>query len=359
MQRITTKLFVIFILLCGAAGTSAAQRQMEDLDRGLIAVYQGQNKVFLSWRMLGVEPENVGYNLYRTEAGGKPTKLNKRPLEKGTNFVDENIDPSRQNAYFVRPVVNGKEGAPSKSFVLKANPESRQYFSVPLQTPEGYTPKDASVGDLDGDGEYEIVVHQVGRGRDNSHTGMTTPPILEAYKLDGTFLWRINLGKNIREGAHYTQFMVYDLDGDGKAEVACKTADGTVDGQGHVIGDPNANYVEPEGSAVKIQGRGGREYEREVTGYILSGPEYLTVFDGETGAAIHTPTTSGDDKSLARTNGRDLGRWLRKSRRSFSGLCGLSGWQTPESGYGPGVLYAVGPCRLEFPRWRINAHMDI
>ena len=128
MQRITTKLFVIFILL-GAAGTSAAQRQMEDLDRGLIAVYQGQNKVFLSWRMLGVEPENVGYNLYRTEAGGKPIKLNKRPLEKGTNFVDDNIDPSRQNAYFVRPVVNGKEGAPSKSFVLKANPEPRLCIS--------------------------------------------------------------------------------------------------------------------------------------------------------------------------------------------------------------------------------------
>jgi rhamnogalacturonan endolyase len=98
---------------------------------------------------------------------------------------------------------------------------------------------------------------------------MTDPPILEAYKLDGTFLWRINLGKNIREGAHYTQFMVYDLDGDGKAEVACKTADGTIDGKGKVIGDPNADY-------------------RSSRGYILDGPEFLTIFDGKTGAELVT-----------------------------------------------------------------------
>ena len=68
-------------------------------------------------------------------------------------------------------------------------------------------------------------------------TDLPIPPIFQAYKVDGTFLWEINLGKNIREGAHYTQFMVYDLDGDGIAEFACKTADGTVDGKGKVIGD--------------------------------------------------------------------------------------------------------------------------
>src|SRR5690606_6938716 len=92
---------------------------------------------------------------------------------------------------------------------------------------------------------------------------------LQAYELDGTLLWSINLGKNIREGAHYTQFMVYDLDGDGRAEVACKTADGTIDGKGQVIGDPDADH-------------------RNEQGHILRGPEYLTVFDGLTGAALHT-----------------------------------------------------------------------
>ncbi len=91
--------------------------------------------------------------------------------------------------------------------------------------------------------QYDIVLHQAGRGRDNSQARLTTePPILQAYKLDGTRLWRINLGRNIREGAHYTQFMVFDLDGDGRAEVACKTADGTVDGQGKVIGDAQADH---------------------------------------------------------------------------------------------------------------------
>jgi rhamnogalacturonan endolyase len=148
-------------------------------------------------------------------------------------------------------------------------PGNQPYLSIPLQTPKGYAPNDGSVGDLDGDGQYEIVLHQAGRGRDNSQAGETDPPIIQAYRLDGTLLWSINLGKNIREGAHYTQFMVYDLDGDGRAEVAMKTADGTVDGKGNVIGDSTRNY-------------------RNERGYILSGPEYLTVFDGLTGKALST-----------------------------------------------------------------------
>ena len=119
------------------------------------------------------------------------------------------------------------------------------YLSIPIQTPAGYHANDCSVGDLDGDGEYEIVVHMVGRGRDNSQGGTTTEPIFHAYKLDGTRLWSINLGKNIREGAHYTQFMVYDFDGDGRAEMVCKTADGTIDGQGKAIGDAAADHRTP------------------------------------------------------------------------------------------------------------------
>ncbi|MES2465562.1 MAG: hypothetical protein V4671_33770, partial [Armatimonadota bacterium] len=121
-----------------------------------------------------------------------------------------------------------------------------------------YMPNDASAADLDGDGEYEIVQHWVGRGKDNSQAGETNPPVLQAYKLDGKLLWTINLGRNIRDGAHYTQFMVYDLDGDGRAEMVCKTADGTIDGTGTVSGDPKANYVNPSGR-------------------VLTGPEFLTV----------------------------------------------------------------------------------
>ncbi|GIX05674.1 MAG: rhamnogalacturonan endolyase YesW [Candidatus Poribacteria bacterium] len=200
---------------------------------------------------------------------GAPERLTREPLEAVTWFRDNPPDFSRPLRYFVRPVLNGQEGEPSRSVVLPAGAPVQPYLSIPLQTPEGYAPNDASVGDLDGDGEYEIVLHQAGRGRDNSQDGWTDPPILEAYRLDGTRLWQIQLGINIREGAHYTQFMVYDLDGDGRAEVACKTADGTVDGLGQVIGDPNADWRNPQGR-------------------ILDGPEYLTIFDGRTGAALVT-----------------------------------------------------------------------
>ena len=210
------------------------------------------------------------------------------PIVSATSLVDDKADLSKENSYFVKPVLTGREQSASGAFRLSAAPPVRQYLSVPLQTPAGYTPNDVSPGDLDGDGEYELVVHQVGRGRDNSQAGLTTEPILEAYKLDGTRLWRINLGRNIREGAHYTQFMVYDLDGDGKAEVACKTADGTIDGKGRVIGDAKADYRQPEGATVTMKNRNGVEQKRDVSGFVLAGPEYLTIFDGATGAALAT-----------------------------------------------------------------------
>jgi rhamnogalacturonan endolyase len=256
----------------GSAGTgsrSNTPRQMEKLGRGVVAINQGDGKVFVSWRMLGTDPDNIACNVYRTSGGGVAVKLNGQPITGPTNFVDSNANLSQATAYSVRPVLGGQEQAASTPFTFEANAPARPYLSVPLKTPQGYAPNDASVADLDGDGEYEIVLHQTGRGKDNSQAGETDPPILQAYKLDGTLLWTINLGKNIREGAHYTQFMVYDLDGDGKAEMMCKTADGTMDAEGKVIGDPNANYVNADGR-------------------ILSGPEFLTVFDGLTGKALTT-----------------------------------------------------------------------
>ncbi|HEY7089844.1 MAG TPA: rhamnogalacturonan lyase, partial [Tepidisphaeraceae bacterium] len=139
----------------------------------------------------------------------------------------------------------------------------------PLKTPPGYSPNDCSAADLDGDGEYELVVHMTGRAHDNSQGGPTDPPIFQAYKLDGTMLWEINLGPNIREGAHYTQFLVYDFDGDGRAEMICKTADGTKDAKGKVIGDPSAHWANNNG-------------------HVLKGAEFLTLFDGLTGEALDT-----------------------------------------------------------------------
>jgi rhamnogalacturonan endolyase len=235
----------------------------------MVAIHPGGDQVYIGWRWLGTDPDNVAFNVYRIRDGGEPVKLNGRPITESTNFVDATADLSATNAYLVRPVIEGKEGPACAPARLAADAPAQPYVAVPLRTPDGYRPNDASVGDLDGDGEYEIVLHQAGRGRDNSQNGVTDPPILEAYTLDGTFLWRINLGVNIREGAHYTQFIVYDLDGDGRAEVACKTADGTVDGQGRVVGEPDADY-------------------RDSRGRILAGPEFLTVFHGQTGAARAT-----------------------------------------------------------------------
>jgi rhamnogalacturonan endolyase len=283
-----TTFVVVLLLLSAPLFPAGAQRQMEALGRGVVAVPRSDGKVWVGWRLLGTDPDSLAFNVYRSTGGARAVRLNDQPLAGPTSFIDGKADTSKSNSYSVRPVLKGKEGGPSAAFTLAADAPARQYLSIPLQTPRGYAPGDASAGDLDGDGEYELVVHMVGRGRDNGSAGFTTEPVLQAYKLDGTLLWTINLGRNIREGAHYTQFMVYDLDGDGRAEVACKTADGTVDGKGRVIGDPNADWRNPAGTLATFRGESGRESRRGVEGYILKGPEYLTVFDGLTGAALAT-----------------------------------------------------------------------
>ncbi len=243
-------------------------RQMENLDRGVVAV-KVSNGVFVSWRMLGTEPIGVSYNLYRGS-----TKVNSAPITGGPNFVD--LNGTTGSTYTVRAIINGVEYGASPG----ASVWSNSYLQIPLQAPSGgttpdgvnytYSANDCSVGDLDGDGKYEIVVKwDPSNSKDNSQSGYTGNVYLDAYTLTGTRLWRIDLGINIRAGAHYTQFMVYDLDGDGKAEIACKTADGTRDGRGTVIGDGSKDY-------------------RNSNGYILSGPEYLTIFEGQTGRALKT-----------------------------------------------------------------------
>ncbi|MBI9015704.1 MAG: rhamnogalacturonan lyase [Phycisphaerae bacterium] len=246
-----------------------SQQQIEKLSRGLIAINRGNNEIFLSWRLLGTDPADLTFNIYRISENSKAIKLNNKPIKNSTNFIDTTANPTKKNSYYVSPVINNKMLPPSQKYSIYPNSPIQQYISIPLKTPQNYTPNDASVGDLDGDGDYEIILHQVGISKDNSQSGKTTPALLEAYKLDGTFLWRINLGKNIREGAHYTQFIVYDLDGDGKAEIACKTADGSIDANGKVIGNKDTDY-------------------RNSKGYILAGPEYLTIFDGLTGVELAT-----------------------------------------------------------------------
>lgn len=270
-----------------------AQRQMEHLGRGVVAIHQSEGKVFVSWRLVATDPDGTAFNVYRKLGDKEPVKVNPQPLTGPTHAVDSGVDLTQPVSYFVRPVVDGKELEASKTFTLPASAPALPYLSVPIQTPPGYHANDSSAADLDGDGEYEIIVHMVGTGRDNSQGGVTTEPIFHAYKLDGTLLWKINLGKNIREGAHYTQFLVYDFDGDGRAELACKTADGTVDGVGKVIGDPAVDYrrmppAAAPGTPPAGRGRRGGGGGDNSAGKILEGPEFLTIFDGKTGAALAT-----------------------------------------------------------------------
>lgn len=247
---------------------------MESLDRGVIAI-KNKGQVFISWRVLGTDPDDMAFNLYRKSGSKKAVLLNQKPITGATNFIDSKANLKNENTWFVKTVLKGKETDAPGSFTLSANAPDKQYLSVKLKEIEGYIANDLSAGDLDGDGQYDLIVHMMGKGHDNSQIGLTDPPIFQAYKLDGTFLWQINLGKNIREGAHYTQFMVYDLDSDGMAELVCKTADGTTDSEGTAVGDASKDWVD-------------RDSNSRTYGKILKGPEYLSVFDGKTGKLITT-----------------------------------------------------------------------
>ena len=254
---------ILFLIIPGFS--VQAQRQMEYLTRGLVAVQAGRDSVFVSWRLLHSDEEKIAFNVYRQAENAKPIKLNARPIKEATSMMDVSSLPNGRYTYLVKPVRGSEEG----TFLLDKKKDGKPWLTIPLQTPEKYSPGDIEPGDLDGDGDYELVVHMTGVGHDNSQRGITDSPIFQAYKMDGTLLWTINLGKNIREGAHYTQFLVYDLNGDGRAEVVMKTADGSIDGLGKVIGDATADH-------------------RNAEGHIVRGPEFLTVFDGLTGAALTT-----------------------------------------------------------------------
>ncbi|WP_159079525.1 rhamnogalacturonan lyase [Plantactinospora sp. BC1] len=253
----------------GAAAPADAHGTTEKLNRGLIAIRSDKGN-FVSWRLLRSDPAGIAFNVYRGAL-----KVNATPITKATSYLDAGAPADA--SYSVRPVTGGVELLSAAESEVVPFATSRD---VPLQIPPGgstpsgesysYSANDASVGDLDGDGEYEIVLKwDPSNAKDNSQSGYTGNVYIDAYKLNGTRLWRIDLGRNIRAGAHYTQFQVFDYDGDGRAEVAMKTADGTRSGTGQVIGNANADH-------------------RNSSGYILAGPEFLTMFNGQTGAVLST-----------------------------------------------------------------------
>ena len=269
--------------------------KMEKLGRGVVAVRSSESDVMVSWRYLSSDPIETTFNIYRNGI-----KITENAISESTMFCDKNKDDSRA-IYEVRPVLNGKEtNQLNGKYVLPENAPVG-YINIPLMKPEDgitpagdeytYSPNDASIGDVDGDGEYEIILKwNPSNAHDNSHDGYTGPVFIDCYRLDGEHLWRINLGNNIRAGSHYNPFIVYDLDGDGRAEIVIRTSDGTVDGRGNIIGDPLADYretgyIDPKR---KVDTQGAKRTPLKNEGRILRGSEYLTVFSGLTGEALKT-----------------------------------------------------------------------
>lgn len=256
----------------------SGNNRLEKLDRGLVAMKVASG-VFLSWRILACEDPIYGtaqkplkFTLFRD--GKAIAELNGK-----TNYLDP--DGTMYSAYMVK-TENGEE-----SKLVRPFPSGENWFDIPLERPADspfgpYTINDVSVGDLDGDGSYELVVKWDSAGKDNSVPGMTGNVLLDAYKLDGRRLWTcpIDLGVNIRAGAHYTQFLVYDFDGDGKSEIILKTAPGSKDGEGH--------FVSHASESLAIRQVDNYKDFRNAKGMVLDGDEFLTVFRGVDGMAIDT-----------------------------------------------------------------------
>lgn len=317
------------ITLCAllTASTGYAQKpsdtpasQMEKLDRGLVVVPQS-NKHFISWRMLGTDTPNTSFEVLKN---GQPLKSNII----GATFMS--TSGSATDTYQVNVYQNGQLTETTKA----VSPWSKAFLELPLDKPAGsgdysYSPNDCSVGDVDGDGQYEIFVKwDPSNSKDNSQDGITGPVLIDCYKLDGTKLWRIDLGQNIRAGAHYTQFMVYDFDGDGKAEMMCKTAPGSKDSQG--------TYVNQATSNVTIKSADNTKSWITSSGRMDGGHEYLTVFNGLTGKAINT---------IAYYPNRNTKTELSEADGTFNWAVG----KTDNHGYNRGDRYLAAVAYLSGP----------
>lgn len=283
---------------------TASIRQMETLGRGL-AVVRTENGNYLSWRLLGSENQKTSFRIYR-DGSLIATE------ENSTNYIDEGA--TSEALYQIEAVQGDVVG--EKSEAAGAFSSGTNYFDIPLRKPAdfqygdstySYEPGDASCGDLDNDGEYELIVKWDANPQDNSNDGVTGNVYLDAYKLDGTPVWdgMIDLGPNIRGGAHYTQFMVYDLDGDGRAEIACKTAPGSKDALGGYVSGVSLDDAIKTVDDTKIY--------RNDAGRILDGPEFYTVFAGDTGKAVDTvayPVPRGAVTDWGDSNGNRADRFL-------------------------------------------------
>lgn len=265
------------LLLVGSIFAFSQPYSGEKLSRGLIGI-STEEGMYFSWRMTLEDAAGLQFDLYRSSGGGAEVKLNKEPIDRTSDFLDRTVDYTVDNRWTLK-ATTGEVATWTRLKGEKRNP----YLSIPVCKPEDgeiagesftYTANDCSVGDLDGDGEYEIILKwSPSNSKRPPQRGFTGNTYLDAYKMDGRRLWRIDLGPNVRSGAATTNFLVFDFDGDGCAEICCKTGDGTVDGLGHRIGDAQADW---------------RTWDKKSPTYgkIVNGSEYLTVFEGRTGKEL-------------------------------------------------------------------------
>ncbi len=314
------------VLSCACCPVAAAEenapryqttsRQMEKLNRGLIAVRTTSAPsngisagVYLSWRLLGDESlTNQAFDIYRNGVKIYTTGTHNATCYTDTAGTANDVycvvkkGESITNAEKVTPSTNINYARGSLVNSGTSRPNAFNIVDIPIFTPPAtstanggtgvyYTvgdveagANDASLGDLDGDGDYEIVLKwDPSNSKDSASGGYTSNVYIDGYEIspDNTsYMWRIDMGKNIRAGAHYTQFMVYDFDGDGKSEIAMKTAPGTIDGTG--------KYVTEVGDTEEIRNADNTAIHLSGKGIPTSGGEYVTIFDGETGEALYT-----------------------------------------------------------------------
>ncbi|TXK29683.1 T9SS type A sorting domain-containing protein [Pontibacter qinzhouensis] len=245
-MRIRFTLLTLFIVvLCTQA---FAQRKMEKLGRGVVAIRTSSTKNLITWRLLGTEPQNIGFNIYRSANGGDPVKLNSQELLAGTNFEDLSASASAANTYIVKPVVAGVEKETgSGSYTLQANTHTQPFYRVPIRNVPGYHVRYVWVGDLDGDGEYDYIIHKNPKPGSN----WDVPDLVEAYKSDGTYLWTVDMGpnshnrNNISPGSsalnagHGDNMTVYDITRNGRSELILRTSNGVKFADGSVVSDAN------------------------------------------------------------------------------------------------------------------------
>ena len=302
----------------------------------------GISSALISWRLLKTDPSNVAFDIYKSVDGEAEVKLNEEPISNTTSWVDADIDVSKTNVYWVT-LANQTETLCDYTFTSEMAEKFYHEIRLNLNVPDAsitYSPDDIQLGDLDGDGELEIVVKREPYDGANMGVWFNGTTLLEAYKMDGTFLWQIDLGINIRSGSHYTSYILYDFDGDGLCEIAFRSSEGTKFADGKIITDANGKINDYRNR--QTDGKGwysGAAIARDpndpstatTCGLIMEGPEYISIcrgYDGREITRIDNIPRGGEGSKVSRAKywseywGDDFGN---RMDRFFIGVAYLDG----------------------------------